>query len=85
MVGNTAHGSPLFKTAVFSAALLSFTLSMDDIPVTSFLNGTFSTLPITIWGMTRNGITPEVNAIATLILIVSLGLVFLSTKLNEKE
>ena len=76
---------PNVKTAVFSAALLSFTLSMDEIPVTYFLNGTFSTLPITIWGMTRNGITPEVNAIATLILIVSLGLVFLSTKLNEKE
>lgn len=76
---------PNVKTAIFSSALLSFTLSMDEIPVTYFLNGTFTTLPITIWGMTHNGITPEVNAIATLILICSLGLVFLSTKLNEKE
>ena len=76
---------PNIKTAIFSAALLSFTLSMDEIPVTYFLNGTFSTLPITIWGMTHNGITPEVNAISTLILLVSLGLVFISTKLNEEK
>lgn len=76
---------PNVKTAIFSAALLSFTLSMDEIPVTYFLNGTFSTLPITIWGMTHNGITPEVNAIATLILIVSLGLVYLSTKLKDSD
>ncbi len=76
---------PNIKTAIFSAALLSFTLSMDEIPVTYFLNGTFTTLPITIWGMTHNGITPEVNAIATVILIVSLGLVYLSTKLKDEN
>lgn len=75
---------PNIKTAIFSAALLSFTLSMDEIPVTYFLNGTFSTLPITIWGMTHNGITPEVNAIATLILVCSLFMVALSTRLKDK-
>ena len=76
---------PNIKTAIFSSALLSFTLSMDEIPVTYFLNGIFSTLPITIWGMTHNGITPEVNAIATVILIVSLVLVYLSSKLKDEK
>lgn len=76
---------PNIRTAVFSSALLSFTLSMDEIPVTYFLNGIFSTLPIKIWSMTHNGITPEVNAVATLILLCSLVMIFLSTKLNEKE
>jgi spermidine/putrescine transport system permease protein len=76
---------PNVKTAIFSAALLSFTLSMDEIPVTYFLNGVFTTLPIEIWGMTHNGITPEVNAIATLILLCSLCMILLSTKLNKKE
>lgn len=76
---------PNVKTAVISSALLSFTLSMDEIPVTYFLNGVFSTLPIQIWGMTRNGITPEVNAISSIIFIVSLLAILLSNLLNKED
>lgn len=76
---------PNIRTAILGAGLLSFTLSLDEIPVTYFLNGVFSTLPIQIWGMTRNGITPQVNAIATLILLFSLGAVLVSTWLGRKE
>lgn len=75
---------PNIKTAIISSALLSFTLSLDEIPVTFFLNGVFSTLPIQIWGMTRNGITPQVNAIATLIFVLSLFGIIL-TNLMDKE
>lgn len=76
---------PNVKTAIISSALLSFTLSMDEIPVTYFLNGVFSTLPIQIWGMTRNGITPEVNAISSIIFVVSLIAILISNLLNKED
>ena len=76
---------PNVKTAIISSALLSFTLSMDEIPVTYFLNGVFSTLPIQIWGMTRNGITPEVNAISSIIFAVSLVAILISNLLNKEN
>ena len=65
---------PNIKTALIGSALLSFTLSLDEIPVTFFLNGVFTTLPIEIWSMTRSGITPEVNAISSLVFVFSLVL-----------
>lgn len=76
---------PNVKTAIISSALLSFTLSMDEIPVTYFLNGVFSTLPIQIWGMTRNGITPEVNAISSIIFAVSLIAILISNMINKED
>lgn len=76
---------PNIRTALIGSALLAFTLSLDEIPVTFFLNGVYSTLPIQIWGMTRNGITPEVNAISTLVFVCSLVLIVISTKLTSKE
>lgn len=76
---------PNIKTALIGSSLLAFTLSLDEIPVTFFLNGLYSTLPLEIWGMTRNGITPEVNAISTLIFVFSLVLIIVSTVLTNKE
>ena len=76
---------PNIKTALIGASLLAFTLSLDEIPVTFFLNGLYSTLPLEIWGMTRNGITPEVNAISALIFVFSLVLIIVSTVLTNKE
>lgn len=76
---------PNIRTALIGAALLSFTLSLDEIPVTFFLNGVYSTLPIQIWGMTRNGITPEVNAISTIVFLCSLIMIVISTRLSTKE
>lgn len=75
---------PNIKTAVFGAALLSITLSLDEIPVTFFLNGVFTTLPIKIYAMTRNGFTPQINAICSLILLFSVAAVAISNKINEK-
>jgi len=48
---------------------------MDEIAVTFFLIGSESTLPLEIWGRLRRGITPEINAISTLILVVSIILI----------
>lgn len=76
---------PNIRTALIGAALLSFTLSLDEIPVTFFLNGVYSTLPIQIWGMTRNGFSPEVNAISTLVFVTSLLFIIISNRLNNRE
>ncbi|MBV7262358.1 spermidine/putrescine ABC transporter permease PotC [Photobacterium sp. WH77] len=70
---------PLAKPAVFAGWLLSFTLSLDDVIVSSFVTGpTYEILPLKIYSMVKVGISPEVNALATVMLIVSLTLVVLS-------
>jgi spermidine/putrescine transport system permease protein len=66
---------PNLKLSLIAAGLLIFTLSMDEIAVTFFLIGNESTLPLEIWGRLRRGITPEINAISTLILGVSIMLI----------
>lgn len=63
---------PLMKTSLIGTALLVFTLSMDEIAVTFFLIGRENTLPLEIWSRLRRGVTPEMNAISTLIFIFSL-------------
>lgn len=63
---------PNLKLSIISAALLIFTLSMDEIAVSFFLIGRDNTLPLEIWGRLRRGITPEINAISTLIFCFSL-------------
>ena len=63
---------PNLKLPIIGAALLIFTLSMDEIAVSFFLIGRDNTLPLEIWGRLRRGITPEINAISTIIFIFSL-------------
>jgi spermidine/putrescine transport system permease protein len=63
---------PLMKTSLIGTALLVFTLSMDEIAVTFFLIGRQNTLPLEIWSRLRRGVTPEMNAISTLIFLFSL-------------
>lgn len=62
---------PLILPAVIAGFLLSFTFSFDDYVVASFVNGSEVTLPIFVFGSIRRGLTPEVNAIATVVLSVS--------------
>jgi spermidine/putrescine transport system permease protein len=66
---------PNVRLSLIAAGLLIFTLSMDEIAVTFFLIGRDNTLPLEIWGRLRRGITPEINAISTLIFAVSVGLI----------
>ena len=63
---------PNLKLPIIGAALLIFTLSMDEIAVSFFLIGRDNTLPLEIWGRLRRGITPEINAASTVIFIFSL-------------
>jgi spermidine/putrescine transport system permease protein len=70
---------PLALPAVAAGWLLSFTLSMDDVVVSSFVTGpSFEILPLKIYSMVKVGVSPEVNALATILLLLSLLLVALS-------
>jgi spermidine/putrescine transport system permease protein len=62
---------PFLQPAIVAAALMSFTLSFDEVVVTFFTTGRENTLPMVIWSKLRFGITPELNAIATLTIVVS--------------
>lgn len=73
---------PAILPAVLSGALLSFTLSFDDFVVTYFTSGAGNaTLPVKIYSMVRFQVTPEINAISTVILVVSLVLIAASLRL----
>ncbi|GEM74573.1 spermidine/putrescine ABC transporter permease PotC [Vibrio sagamiensis] len=77
---------PLAKPAVAAGWLLSFTLSLDDVIISSFVTGpTYEILPLKIYSMVKVGISPEVNALATVMLVVSLILVIFSQLLAREK
>ena len=81
---------PLIWPGIFSAALLAFTLSLDDFVITFFTAGVGSTtLPLFVYGMIKFSVTPAINAISTLMLLASLILVisalFLEKLGNKKN
>jgi len=65
---------PLILPAIFAGALFAFTLSLDEFIITYFLIGGHNTLPIFIYTQVKFGITPEVNAVASMLLGASLVL-----------
>ena len=75
---------PNLKLPIIGAALLIFTLSMDEIAVSFFLIGRDNTLPLEIWGRLRRGITPEINAISTIIFVFSLVTIVVWYRLRVK-
>ena len=76
---------PNIRSAIIGSALIAFTLSFDEIPVTYFLTGRDNTLPMYIWSVIRRGITPEINAIGTIIVAISIVLIFLSVLLIHSD
>ncbi len=76
---------PNIRSAIIGSALIAFTLSFDEIPVTYFLTGRDNTLPMYIWSVIRRGITPEINAIGTIIVALSIVLIFLSVLLIHSD
>src|SRR4051794_19269928 len=75
---------PNLRLSIIGAALLIFTLSMDEIAVSFFLIGRDNTLPLEIWGRLRRGITPEINAVSTIIFIFSLLMIVIWYKLRTR-
>jgi len=66
---------PRLMPAVVAAALLSFTFSFDDYILPAFTNGTTQTWPIVLYSAVRFGITPAVNALATLMLLMTVVII----------
>ena len=78
---------PVIAPGVVAAALLGFTLSFDEFIISYFTAGPSSdsiTFPMQIYAMIRFGVTPDVNAVATIVLLVSFFLIFLSQRLNRQ-
>jgi ABC-type spermidine/putrescine transport system permease subunit II len=74
---------PLILPAIFAGALFAFTLSLDEFIITYFLIGGHNTLPIFIYTQVKFGITPEVNAVASVLLGASLLLLGIAFALPQ--
>lgn len=76
---------PVIFPAILSGWLLAFTISLDDVVITSFTTGPGNTtLPLLIWSKVKLGVTPDINALATLIvLVVGIGVVIAGIMLNR--
>ena len=81
---------PLIMPAVLSGSLLAFAMSMDDVVISIFVNGPrISTLPIKVYTQLKTGVTPEINALCTLMLgatiLVILGYLLVDKMRNRKK
>ncbi|QLB42317.1 spermidine/putrescine ABC transporter permease PotC [Mannheimia pernigra] len=77
---------PLALPSIISGWLLSFTISLDDVIVSSFVTSpSYEVLPLKIFSLVKTGVTPEVNALATIMIIFSLTLVLLSQLVVRKK
>lgn len=76
---------PNLKLPIIGSALLIFTLSMDEIAVSFFLIGRDNTLPLEIWSRLRRGMTPEINAVSTIIFTFSLAMIVLWYRLRTRS
>ncbi len=73
---------PLIMPGVVASALMAFTLSIDDFVITFFTSGVgVKTLPLQIYSMIKIAVTPEVNAVSTLLLTLTLGMIAIAGKL----
>jgi spermidine/putrescine transport system permease protein len=76
---------PNLRVSLLAAGLLIFTLSLDEIAVSFFLIGRDNTLPLEIWSRLRRGITPEINAISTLMLLFSILTILIWYRLRTRS
>lgn len=77
---------PLLMPGILSGAMLAFIISMDDFVITYFVAGAGSTtLPVYIFSSIRMGISPKINAISSLILVISIAFVALSYYIGQRK
>ena len=78
---------PIIAPAMISGWLLAFTISLDDVVITNFTTGPgTTTLPILIWSKVKLGVTPDINALATIIVvIVGFGVAIAGVLLNRAD
>jgi spermidine/putrescine transport system permease protein len=76
---------PLLMPGIVGAMLMAFTLSLDDFLISYFLAGVGSTtLPVKVYGMLKTAVTPEVNALSTVLVVISMVLVGVATWVQRK-
>lgn len=76
---------PSLLPGILSGAELSFTLSLDDVVVSYFTAGPSSTtLPLKVYSMIKTGVTPDVNALITIMLVIIFSLLMISTFISLK-
>jgi spermidine/putrescine transport system permease protein len=75
---------PLIAPGVAAAALLAFAISIDDFVITSFNAGQTSTFPLFIYGASRQGVPPQVNVLATALLLLVLALMFVNLAVQRR-
>ena len=76
---------PLIMPAVMSGCLLAFAMSFDDVVISIFVNGPkLNTLPIKIYTQLKTGVTPEINALCTVILITVIFILFITSALGNR-
>jgi spermidine/putrescine transport system permease protein len=74
---------PLIMPGVIAGALMAFTLSVDDFVITFFTAGAGTvTLPLQIYSMIKIAVTPEVNAVSTLLMLLTLALIIIASRLS---
>lgn len=78
---------PIISPAIASGWLLAFTISLDDVVITAFTTGPgATTLPLLIWSKVRLGVTPDINALATIIVLaVTLGVLAAALIMNRAD
>lgn len=76
---------PHLASAILTGALLALTLSFDETLISSFVAGDEMTLPLRLWAMMRVGFTPEINALVTLVLLVSIALALVAASLLKPK
>ena len=77
---------PEIMPGIVSGFLMSFTFSLDDFVISYFTSGaTSQTLPITIYSMTRRKVSPEINALSTIIFAVVVAVLLLKNIIDKKS
>jgi spermidine/putrescine transport system permease protein len=76
---------PLLLPSIIAGGIMAFTFSLEDYIITSFVAGPYSTLPIYVFASIRRGVTPEINAIGTVILIASFSLLIVAQWLMRRS
>lgn len=78
---------PIISPAIISGWLLAFTISLDDVVITNFTTGPgYTTLPLLIWSKVKLGVTPDINALATVIVaVVAIGVIISAIILTRAD
>jgi spermidine/putrescine transport system permease protein len=74
---------PIIRPTIIGAALIALSLSLDDFVITFFTIGGGNTLPTLVWGLVRTSLDPTINAIATLLIALSIGSTVIALQLSR--